>query len=112
MTTRLMGLAVLLLVALLPVAQGVAATSFEAEPMAEACVMLPDTQVMHDCAGLNAEGSCSSPCSTSHVGKSAIRDSVVLLSSPLPERLFFSFRPCTFWPRPFSSQVFNSLLNL
>jgi len=41
MTTRLMGLAVLLLVALLPVAQGVAATSFEAEPMAEACVMLP-----------------------------------------------------------------------
>ena len=47
MTTRLMGLAVLLLVALLPVAQGVAATSFEAEPMAEACVMLPDTQVMH-----------------------------------------------------------------
>lgn len=50
--------------------------------MAVACVMLPDTQVMHDCAGLNAEGSCSSPCSTSHVGKSAIRDSVVLLSSP------------------------------
>ena len=43
MTTRLMGLAVLLLVALLPVAQGVAATSFEAEPMAEACDMLPDT---------------------------------------------------------------------
>ncbi len=85
MTKRLMGLAVLLLVALLPAAQGVAATSYEAEPVVEACVMLPDTQVMHDCAGLNAEGSCSSPCSTPHVGKSVITDSVLLLSSPCPK---------------------------
>ena len=85
MTKRLMGLAVIVLLALLLAAQGVAATSFEVEPMVEACVMLPDTQAMHDCAGLDAPGSCSSPCSTSHVGKSAITDSVLRLSSPCPK---------------------------
>ena len=81
MANRLIGLAVILLVALLPVAQGIAATSFEVKPMVEASVMLPDTQALHDCARLNAQGSCNSPCSTAHVGKSALTDSVLLLSS-------------------------------
>jgi len=101
MIKRLMGLAVILLVALLPVAQGVAATSFGIEPMVEACVMLPDTQAMQDCAGLNAQGSCSSTCSYSHVGKSAIPDLVLLLPSSCPKDYSSHFGRVLSGPDPF-----------
>tara|TARA_R110000851_G_C12698686_1_gene525842 strand:- start:146 stop:460 length:315 start_codon:yes stop_codon:yes gene_type:complete len=101
MANRLIGLAVILLVALLPVAQGIAATSFEVKPMVEASVMLPDTQALHDCARLNAQGSCNSPCSTAHVGKSALTDSVLLLSSFCPKGYSSHFGRVLSGPDPF-----------
>lgn len=101
MTKRFMGLAAILLVVFLPVTQGVAAASFGVEPMVEACVMLPDTQAMPDCAGLNAQGSCSSPCSYSHVGKSAIPDLSLLPSSPCPKGYSSHFGRVLSGPDPF-----------
>ena len=84
MKKRFLGLAAMLLVASFLVSQGMAATSFEVGPMAEACVLLPDTEAMPDCDMLQAQGSCSSTCISSHVARSVIPDLPLLSSSPFP----------------------------
>ena len=84
MTKRLLGLTAMLLAAYFLVSQVGAATSHGVEPMGEACVLLPDAQEMPDCSRLLAQGSCSSTCISSHVGKSAILDLPILSSSLFP----------------------------